>query len=329
MKRPAFLKKGDTLGVTAPSAGVSEFADTVRFGNAARRMSGRGYGVRFTPDVFTDTEGRSAPAEQRAAELESLFLDDSVTAVFSAKGGDFLNEILPYIDRDVLRDHPKWFQGYSDNTDICLMLTLECGIVSSYAGQFGDFGMSPWHRSVTENIEILEGTRCEQSSYDMYESAYGERLTGTETIVGDTPVRWVSDGDVSMEGTLIGGCSDKLAMIPGTDRDCVSRFCGECDGVIWYMETYESGRADLVESLRRMESAGWFSGTAGFLFGRPLFYEGGADAYATDVRNALGHLEVPMIFDADVGHRAPRMTMLNGAEARIECHDGEGTLRYV
>ena len=325
---PAFLGKGDTVGVTAPSAGVSEFTDTVRFANAARNLSRRGYGVRFTPDVFTDEGGRSAPAEQRARELESLFLDTGVKAVFSAKGGDYLNEILPFIDPEILRENPKWFQGYSDNTDICLMLTVDCGIASSYAGQFGDYGMCPWHISVDENIRILEGSLREQSSYDMYESAYGERLTGTEPTVGDTPVMWVSDDDVRMEGMLLGGCSDKLALIPGTDRDTVGGFCEENDGIIWYMETYETDEPSLIRSLRDMEAAGWFRGVSGFLLGRPLSFDS-ERSYIDVVSKTLAHLEVPMVFDADVGHRAPRMTMLNGMGARITCADGKGTLKYL
>lgn len=325
---PPFLKTGDVIGVTAPSAGVSEFTDVVRFGNAASRLSQRGYGVRFTPDVYTDDEGRSAPAERRARELESLFLDDDVTLVSGAKGGDYLNEIFGYLDPDVLRDHPKWFQGYSDCTDICVMLTAQLGIMSVYGGHFGDYGMHPYHRSVTENLEILEGKRRTQTSYDMYEDGFTERLSGLEPTNGQLPVRWDSDGDVRMSGTLFGGCLDKFDMLLGTDRDCIADFAESQKDTLWYLETFESDRARLTESLRKMDEAGWFSSASGFVFGRPLFYEGFGRDYSETVRDALGHLGVPMVFDADVGHKAPRMTMVNGARADVTVEDGRAVLEY-
>ena len=66
MIRPKFLTYGDTIGVTAPSAGVSDPADIRRFENAKFNLEGRGYRVRFTPNVFSDIDGdRSSPTEQR------------------------------------------------------------------------------------------------------------------------------------------------------------------------------------------------------------------------------------------------------------------------
>ena len=79
--------------------------------------------------------------------------------------------------------------------------------------------------------------------------------------------------------------------------------------------------------LRSMESHGWFEDCTGFVFGRPLFYNG-ERSYRELLESELAHLEVPVITDADVGHKAPRMTFVNGAKARFDVCDGKCGLKY-
>ena len=79
---------------------------------------------------------RGGNAKERAEELMSLFAVDSVDAVFSAAGGDFLSEILPYIDWQHLAGHPKWLMGASDPTGILFPLTTMCDIATLYGADF-------------------------------------------------------------------------------------------------------------------------------------------------------------------------------------------------
>ncbi|MGN1044696.1 MAG: LD-carboxypeptidase [Candidatus Methanomethylophilaceae archaeon] len=328
MIRPPFLSAGDRIAVTAPSAGVSDPADVRRFENAASRLGARGYGVTFTPDVYSDMgDGRSSPAEQRAEELDSVLGDPDIAYVVSAKGGDHLNEIFDHTDLSRILDAPKWVQGYSDNTDILFRITTVYDIMSVYCGNFGDYGMEPWHRSVSENLEILEGRRMCQDSFDMYEDGFSDRTTGLEPIEGDVPVRWISDGDQSFSGIAIGGCTDKLRDIAGTGMDRVRDFAERYrdDGIVWYMETFESDPKSFGDDLGRMCDNGWFEHAKGFVFGRPLFFEGD---YIGTVRGALEHLGLPMVFDADIGHKAPRLTIVNGAAIFVDVKDGRGRISY-
>ena len=79
--------------------------------------------------------------------------------------------------------------------------------------------------------------------------------------------------------------------------------------------------------LSGMSKDGWFEGVNGFVFGRPLFYEG--SDYMETVTDALSEYGVPLVFDADVGHKAPRMTFINGAESRFDIRDGACHLEYT
>jgi muramoyltetrapeptide carboxypeptidase LdcA involved in peptidoglycan recycling len=325
---PGFIGHGDTIGVTAPSSGASEPLDKVRFMHARDRLAERGYGTRFTSNVFTDIgDERSSPAEQRARELESLISDKDVRYMVSASGGEHLNEIFEFLDMSGLRDDPKWIQGYSDNTDILLMATVNHDVMSIYCGNYGDYGMEPWHRSVTENLEFVEGKRKCQTSFDKHAEGFVERITGLEPFECVADTVWDSP-DVGFRGRLVGGCFDKLKEMVGTDRDRMRDFAERYrdDGIVWYMEVYVSDHDDTVSALASMRDSGWFENVHGFVFGRPLFYDG--NDYKDAVTSAIGDLGVPIVFDADVGHKAPRMTFVNGAIAEFDIRDGKCTLNY-
>ena len=327
MIRPAFLRKGDLIGVTAPSAGASEPLDKVRFLHAQDMLAERGYATLFTPNTFTDIgDERSSPAEQRARELELLIADRDIRYIVSASGGDYLNEIFEHLDMSGLRDDPKWIQGYSDNTDILIMATVNNDVMSIYCGNYGDYGMEPLHPSVIQNLEFVEGSRTEQDSFDSHAEGFTDRVTGLEPFECVAPTKWISE-DVTFSGRLIGGCTDKLREIVGSDRDRMRDFAERYrdDGIVWFMETFASDPEGIRADIRSMIDAGWFENASGFVFGRPLFYEGD---YRSDVLSVLD-TDVPVVFDADVGHKAPRMTFINGAVAEVTVKDGRGRIRYL
>ena len=323
---PGFIREGDTLGVTAPSAGASDPLDAVRFGHAREVLEGKGYKIRFTPNTFTDIgDERSSPAEQRARELESLIANPDVRYILSASGGERLNEIFDHLDMSGLADDPKWIQGYSDNTDLLIAATVNYDVMSIYCGNYGDYGMEPWHRSVAENLEFVEGKRNRQESFDMHAEGFTDRITGLEPFECTAPTVWTPD--VSFSGRLIGGCLDKLQMMAGGPRDRMRDFSERYrdDGIVWFMETYVSDPEGVTSALDTMSACGWFENVRGFIFGRPLFFEGD---YRKAVESSIGGLGVPMVFDADVGHKAPRMTMVNGAYAEIKVNGGKCTITY-
>jgi len=321
---PRPIRRGDTIGVTAPSAGVTDPLDLVRMLSAVSNLGARGYRVRATPNCFTsDEDGRSSPAEEKVRQIRSLLEDDSVTAIVSAKGGDYQHETIRLIDWDAVTDNPKWFQGYSDNTVLGFKATVEHDIATVYAGNFGDYGMIPWHRSIEDNLAVLEGRNPVQRSYPFHEDGFHDRVTGTEAVADDSPTVWrCTEDDAVIEGRLVGGCMDVLDWYVRTGNcdpaGFVEEYSGE--GLIWFMETYDMDRDRVGRMFRLMAEKGWFKGVAGFVFGRPLFYRGGD--YVEDVSGMLSSYGVPLLFDADVGHRAPRMTLVNGAPAELRFSGG-------
>ena len=274
---PRFIRPGDTIGVTAPSYGLTDPADIRRLENAESKLGAMGYRVRETPDVRTaDEDRRSAPAEQRVEELLSLISDPDVPYILSAAGGDYQIEMLQLMDWEVLERNQTWLQGYSDNTVLLFKATAEHDVASIYASNFCDYGMEPWHRCVEDNLAFVEGRSMDQRSFSFHESGFHDRSAGTEPVHDDEPVRWIHEGDVDMRGRLIGGCSEVLDWFLRSGSADPSGFVDRYarDGIIWYMETYESDDGRMERMLGDMAKAGWFEGCTGFVFGRPLFYEG-------------------------------------------------------
>lgn len=334
MNCPAFLVKGDSIGITAPSDGNSKPTDFVRLENGKLNLEERGFRVIETADVRKSFKGRSADAVTRAEEFMSLMEDGEIRWIISAKGGDFLLEMLPYLDFEKIRKHPKWIQGYSDNTGILYPVTTLCDIPTVYGCNFNDFGMAEWHPAIAANVEILTGERTEQKSFDFYEAEFTDRVTGLEGYETTEPVCLKSlggEGSFTVEGRLLGGCMDVLLSLLGTPYDGTKEFNRRYgkDGVLWYLETFALSAERLTMGLWQMRQAGWFDRAKGFLFGRPCFFSSDYGiSFEEAVESVLGDLGLPIVTGADIGHRAPQMTMINGISAAFSYEEGKGRLHY-
>ena len=326
---PPFLRKGDSIGVTAPSYSASEESDGIRFRSAVDNLGKRGYTVHMTQDVFGYGEEEDrAPAEMRAQELMSLFEGDD-RIIVSAKGGDYAYEILDLLDWDLMERIPKWIQGYSDNTSLLLKYTVEHDVATVYCGNFGDFGMGIWHRSIEDDMSFLEGNLKQQRSFGYHETHFHDRITQLEGISDDERTVWHCDGNKSFEGRLIGGCMDILDWFSQGDSLDIGSFLDRYpdDSIVWYMETFAMDDASVRRMFSRMDREGWFERVSGFVFGREMFFEG--DDYAGTVRDCLSSYDVPIVFGADVGHKAPRMVFVNGLMSRFDIEGGACTLTYL
>ena len=329
MEYPPFLRIGGRIGVAAPSFRITKTSDVKRLYNAVRRLKERGYDTVVTDSVIDLSGNGYTNADVRSEELMSLFKDGSIAYIVSVKGGETEDELFPLLDWDYMREHPKWMQGYSDNTSILFKYTVDHDVATVYCGNFLDYGMEPWHDSVSGCLEFIEGARTEQDSFPKHERMMSDHGDGLGPISEDEDSVWTSSaGDTSFKGRLIGGCMDVLNdILQSGSADVPSFVCRyEEDGIIWYMETYDMSVDRIQRMFSEMDTRGWFGAVRGFVFGRPLFYEGD---YQKDVTEMLSGYGVPLVFGADVGHLAPRMTFINGAVAEFTVKGMKGSIRYV
>ena len=332
---PKFIKPGDTIGVTATSAGNGDKLHIRKLESAIAQLEEKDYKIVETPDVRTDKNARSAPKKERAIEFMNVITNDNIDAVITARGGEFLIEILPYLDFEEIKRHPKWVQGFSDTTGIGFCITTICDIATIYGENFGSFGMKPWHKCLYNNLEILEGKTFEQESFDKYQDGWQEEITGLEPLNTTKDVVWKNarkEEKVLLEGRIIGGCIDILHSLVGTRYDRVKKFCEKYkeDGIIWFFDNCELTSEEVLRTLWQFKEANWFENCKGIVFGRTMTRKSNTGiTFEEAVMQVLEQLQIPIIFDADIGHVPPQMTIINGAKTKIECKGGKGKLCFT
>ncbi len=333
MKYPNFLKKNSTIGVTAPSDGVTNPLKINRLNNAYKRLKEHGFNIVETKNVRSSNIGRSSSASKRAEEFMTLIKDDNIDCILCAAGGDFLLEMIPYLNFEEIANHPKWIQGYSDPTGILFPITTKLDIATIYTNNACAFGMEPWHSSLEDNIKILNGEELAQNSFSLFEKEEIPNETGLESYHLDTKVAWKNlfMEEVSIEGRVIGGCLDLLTELAGTPYDYVSSFLEKHkeEGIIWFFDNCELSNEDLIRTFWKLNICGWFQYCKGILLGRSATDTSYYDvSFKETLETALEHLQIPIIYDMDFGHISPRMTMINGGYAHITSKEGKGSIYF-
>lgn len=334
MKYPKFLKEKSIIGITAPSDGISNPLKRKRLDNAIKNLEKCDFKIIETENVRDSEIGRSASAEKRAQQFMDLIKDNSIGAILFATGGDFLLEILPFLNFDEIAKHPKWIQGYSDPTGILFPITTKLDIATLYTNNICAFGMEPWHPSLNQNIEILKGIELEQTSFELYEKEDIPYETGLEPYHLDSKVVWKNlfSEEIQLEGRIIGGCLDLLTELAGTPYDSVSSFQERYkeDGIIWFFDNCELSNEDLIRTFWKLEVCGWFKYCKGILLGRSATNSSYYNvSFEETLKTAFKHLGIPIIYDMDFGHISPRMTMINGGYATITSKDGKGSIHFI
>lgn len=334
MLYPKFLQKGNIIGVPAPSSGAYNELYVNRFENAKLNLQKMGYNCILSKNIFANTKARSAPAKIRADEINEMFGNKDINFIICAAGGEFLVEILPYVNFNKLIENPKFIQGFSDPTGLLFPITTKYDIATIYGNNFGEYGAEVYDRSVIENLEILQGNLIEQQSYELYENERAERITGLEGYNFTTKVEWkvLDNKKANITGRIIGGCLDIISELAGTKYDGTKQFNEKYkeDGIIWYFDNCELSKEELIRTLWKLNELGYFKYTKGIIFGR-----NGAEISCLDYTmeealkdSVIYELKIPIIYDADVSHKGPCFTIINGAIASIKCENEKGSIRF-
>ncbi len=337
MRYPKYLKKNGTIGFVAPSFGCSINPYYDAFNNAKNKFIYMGYSLDLGPNCYLgEGIGISNTPEKCGDELTSYYCSKENDVLLSCGGGELMCEILDFVDFDkIKKSSPKWYMGYSDNTNFTFLLTTLCDTASIYGPCAPSFGMNPWHDSLKDAINVISGNfygnnnEVVVNSYDLWEI---ESLKTPETpyvpynLTRKTSIKkYIGHNEVADElnfnGRLLGGCMDCLKTLIGTRYDKVKEFCEryEDDGIIWFLESCELNLMDIRRTMWQMESAGWFSNVKGFIIGRPMRYgeeEFGINQYEA-VLAVAGKYNVPIVMDADIGHLPPMMPIVTGSIGNV------------
>ena len=321
---PDFIKKGQTIGICAPSAGVGHKLDSFLLSN--RVLRSHGYKIKETASVRIN-KVRSASGRKRAKELDELIRNDKVKTVIAAAGGDFMLEMMPYVDFESIKNNPKWLCGASDPTNLLFTVTTGLDIATIYGRNGAGFTFDN-NRSQETFLNFIKGNIVKQKSYSRYQD-FIETINDVTSF--KHKVRWISKDDVLVEGRMIGGCLDVIAKLIGSKFDFTNDFIDRYkdDGIIWYYDVFSMSAYDFYLTLLQLKNAGWFRYCKAVLIGRVAFprVDDPKLDYIKAADKALG--KVAHICEMDIGHTVPCMTIINGALSRVKCKDGKGSIEFI
>ena len=129
MKYPGFLKEGGTIGFVAPSFGCNIEPYRTAFSHAQDKFKESGYRLELGPNCYAGSGiGISNTPELCGKELNDFYCSDSNDVLISCGGGELMCEDLDYVDfQKIASAEPKWYMGYSDNTNMTFLLPTICG----------------------------------------------------------------------------------------------------------------------------------------------------------------------------------------------------------
>lgn len=333
MKYPKFIKKGDKIAVTAPSAGFCKEEQLQEYDNAIKNIEKMGFQFLETENVRTCEKERSSSAKERAKQFMQVWEDESVNAIICAKGGDFACEMLDYLDFEHLKKvSPKWLQGFSDITNLGFVLTTNLDIATIYGENIRDYGMREPFKTLTDSIKIMQGEEIIQKSFGVCEPKEDEREI-FESYHLTLETQWKNlnnEKKLMFSGRCLGGCLDVIINLIGTKYDKVKDYIEKYknDGIVWFFDIFEMSTPQVLCHLWQMKNAGYFEHCKGIIFGRAFLLREDYDMdLAEVVKDAIGNLAIPVILNADIGHVPPQMPIVNGSILEITCENGQGEIK--
>ncbi len=282
--RPPRLKPGDTIGIVAP-AGPFE-RDTFRQGLSA--LEAMGFQTRVPDEIFDRTGYLAGTDAQRARLVHQLFEDPDVEAIVCARGGFGCLRMLPLVDFDVIRSHPKIFVGYSDITALLATITHHAGLVTFHGPMVTPLASAP------------ELTRSAMMA----------------AIASDAPLEIAAAAGMVIQtgrakGPVTGGNLATLCHLLGTP------FETDYKNHIVLLEDRGEAHYRIDRMLSQMKLAGCFDGIAGLVLGN--FEDCGAlDGIYQIFQEHFQDLSIPILAGFDIGHGTQNQTVPFGMTATLD-----------
>ncbi len=319
---PERLKKGDKVMVIAPARGIKIIGQDAR-AIAKERLESLGLEVVFAPNTTDDNWDYmgSASIEKRVEDIHTAFADKSVKAIMTIIGGANSNQLLKYLDYELIKNNPKIFCGFSDITALENAILSQTGMVVYYGPHFSSLGMKYGCDYTFEHFAkmlVTDGkdkiTPSEIWSDDLW--FLNQEKREFEANEGYWNIR---NGEAS--GTIIGGNLCTFNLLLGTEfRPAFPK-----DTILFIEDTEASSLADFERNLQALLHQPDFANVKSLVIGR---FQKGSKVTREGLEyilNAKAELkELPILANVDFGHTAPLLTIPLGGTAFLK----DGKLSY-
>ena len=295
--RPPALAKGDTIGVAATS-----YAPRPGWlARGVKALERAGFNVLLDPEVATLRRFQRAEDERRAESFTRIWTDPRVKAVIGGTGGYGAVRMIPYLDPELFREHPKVFCGYSDITALHLWLMRRAGMRVFHGPTVDD--LIPSQRDPTMSSLLAAVTQARPAA-----------KLGRDVARAVRPGRAV--------GRLTGGNLSLVTQTIGTPYEIDTR-----DAILFLEETRDPmSFAD--ERLVHLRAAGLLRHVRGIVFGHLSLDRSEEDEFEDFIIDLVSDLDVPIIMDFPAGHEVPNLTLPFGTEVELVADEVTGWMVY-
>lgn len=282
--KPPRLEPGDTIGVIAPAGPVAR--DEVM--PAMDLIRKKGYRILASPNLYKKKAYLAGSDEARLDDLQSMFTNKDVKAVFCARGGYGTIRLLDRIDFNVIRKNPKIIAGYSDVTALLLAIFNNAGLVTFHGPIIRDLV-----RGMKNNLDHL---------LDLLSSE-------TEHVMDLSRGSVIKQGHAS--GTVIGGNLSLICSLAGTP------FMPRTKGLILFIEDRGEPLYRIDRMLTHLRLAGVIKGLSGLIAGS--FTDcGNMRDIKKILKDVTSDTDIPVVSGLPVGHGKKNKTMPIGLHADLD-----------
>ena len=297
---PPKLKKGDEIRIIAPSGSLSRVRTDV-LERALAYLDENGFKVTYSTNCREMDQFSSSSVESRVADLHEAFADPDVKAVMACIGGFNVNQILPYIDYDLIKANPKILCGYSDITALLNAVYARTGMVTYHAPHLAALGFL---REREYTHKYLTACLMNEEPIPVVPS----ETAGSYTVLQEG----------TCEGEIVGGNLCTLNLLQGTPympdiRDRVLFI--EDDNIMGDYFPYEFDRN--LQSLLQLSGA---ESVRGVVFGR---FDESCKLTEDTIRAIVkGKVPagIPVVFGIDFGHVFPMISFPVGGRVKLSAN---------
>jgi muramoyltetrapeptide carboxypeptidase len=292
--KPLALQPGDTIGVVAPASPGTK----LRLERGIRYLEKKGFKVVLGENIYQRRGYLAGTDQERADDLNSMFADKKIKAIFCVRGGYGTIRMLNYLDYGLIRRHPKILIGFSDITSLEFALWSKAGLVSYYGPMVAvDFSSTKVNCFTEKNV--------------------GEMLLGNCAV--PYTMRRVSNWKIykkgQAQGRLLGGCLSLINPLIGT------AYMPDLKGALLFIEDVNEDPYQIDKAFHQWKHAGILENLAGLIIGKMTKCKVRKPPTLTldqVIRDMVPYIPGPVVANVDFGHTPCKLTMPNGIMGEID-----------
>lgn len=314
---PEVLKPGDTIRVLSPSSNFERIGGIEENQKAREQLEKLGYKVTFSKNIgSTDLIGSSS-IKERIDDLHEAFADKDVKAILTSIGGFNSNELLPYIDYELIRQNPKIICGYSDITALNNAITAKTGLVTYIGPHYSSFKMNELQDYQTNCFLKIcaSNEKVELSSSEFYSDDPWYIPEEPRNLLHNSWKTYTSGMAKAPSGV---GNLNTFILLQGTEfQPCIDH------SLLFIESAEENSYQDFARNLASLLQVS--KKPKGLIIGRFPEETGMTEAILLSILDKHPILKtIPVIYDVNFGHTQPIFTfpigqdiILNATELKI------------